>query len=87
MSTYARFLFILLLVGFSACSRSPAELNLVGPTMGTTYSVKIASPPAHLQAHEVRAVIDSKHPFDRVSEGFARLESKRARGKIVIEIG
>ena len=58
MSTYARFLFILLLVGFSACSRSPAELNLVGPTMGTTYTVKIARPPAHRQAHEVRAVID-----------------------------
>ena len=58
MSTFARFLLILLLVGFSACSRSPAELNLVGPTMGTTYTVKIASPPAHIQAHEVRAVID-----------------------------
>ena len=58
MSTFVRFLLILLLVGFSACSRSPAELNLVGPTMGTTYTVKIARPPAHIQAHEVRAVID-----------------------------
>ena len=26
--------------------------------MGTTYTVKIARPPAHIQAHEVRAVID-----------------------------
>jgi FAD:protein FMN transferase len=47
-----------MLVGFGGCSRSPAELNLVGPTMGTTYTVKIARPPAHIQAQEVRVVID-----------------------------
>jgi hypothetical protein len=34
----------------------------------------------------VRAVIDSRHPLERVHDAFARLESKRARGKIVIEI-
>ena len=35
----------------------------------------------------VRAVIDSRHSLENVSEAFARLESKRTRGKIVIEIG
>jgi FAD:protein FMN transferase len=58
LSIFTKLVFVLLLVGFGACSRSPAELNLVGPTMGTTYTVKIARPPAHIQAHEVRAVID-----------------------------
>jgi FAD:protein FMN transferase len=58
LSIFTKLVFVLLLVGFGACSRSPAELNLVGPTMGTTYTVKIARPPAHIQAHELRAVID-----------------------------
>lgn len=42
---------------------------------------------AWLAAEKVRAVIDSRHPLERVTDAFARLESKRARGKIVIEIG
>jgi NADPH:quinone reductase-like Zn-dependent oxidoreductase len=42
---------------------------------------------AWLAAGKVRAVIDSRHALDRVSDAFARLESKRARGKIVVEIG
>jgi FAD:protein FMN transferase len=58
LSIFTKLVFVLLLVGFGACSRSPAELNLIGPTMGTTYTVKIARPPAHIQAHEVRVVID-----------------------------
>lgn len=58
MSVFTKLLLISLLIGTGGCSRSPAELNLAGPTMGTTYTVKIARPPAHLQAHEVRAVID-----------------------------
>jgi FAD:protein FMN transferase len=58
LAIFPKFLFILLLAGFGACSRSPAELNLVGPTMGTTYTVKIAKPPAHIPGHAVRAVID-----------------------------
>ncbi len=32
-----------ILLGFSGCSRSPIEINLLGETMGTTYSIKIVS--------------------------------------------
>ena len=34
----------------AACARSPQELVLSGPTMGTTYTVKVAAPPASLDA-------------------------------------
>ena len=40
-----------------------------------------------LQNGELRAVIDSVFPADRVHEAFRVLESKRARGKIVVELG
>lgn len=35
---------------------------------------------------KLRAVIDSRHPLERVHEAFRLLESKRARGKIVIQV-
>ena len=37
-------------------------------------------------ARELRAVIDSRFPLARWRDAFAVLESRRARGKIVIEI-
>lgn len=40
-----------------------------------------------LATGRLRAVIDSRYPLSRVKDAFERLESKRARGKIVIEIG
>lgn len=35
---------------------------------------------------DLRTVIDSTHPLTGVKDAFARLESKRARGKIIVEV-
>lgn len=42
----------------TGCARAPQELVLSGPTMGTTYSVKVAAPPAGIDGNAVRTVID-----------------------------
>jgi thiamine biosynthesis lipoprotein len=42
----------------AACARSPGELVLSGPTMGTTYTVKVAAPPAALDGAQLRRTID-----------------------------
>jgi NADPH:quinone reductase-like Zn-dependent oxidoreductase len=39
-----------------------------------------------MQSGALRPVIDSRHPLERWREAFTMLESKRARGKIVIEV-
>jgi NADPH:quinone reductase-like Zn-dependent oxidoreductase len=39
-----------------------------------------------LESGALRAIIDSRFPIERVREAFRVLESKRARGKIVIEV-
>lgn len=39
-----------------------------------------------LAAGKLRAIIDSRYTLDGIHEAFARLESKRARGKIVVEV-
>lgn len=41
-----------------ACRPAPVELALSGPTMGTTYTVKIAAAPAGVDSHAVRVAID-----------------------------
>jgi alcohol dehydrogenase len=41
---------------------------------------------AWVKSGELRAVIDSVFPADRVHDAFRLLESKRARGKIVVEV-
>jgi thiamine biosynthesis lipoprotein len=43
----------------AACARSPEELVLSGPTMGTTYTVKVAAPPTSLDGARLRATIDA----------------------------
>jgi thiamine biosynthesis lipoprotein len=43
----------------SACARAPQELVLSGPTMGTTYIVKIVGTPSTVDAAAVRAALDS----------------------------
>jgi len=49
-------------VSLVACSPPPPasspEIALSGPTMGTTYSVKVASPPAGVDSNAVRVAID-----------------------------
>ena len=41
---------------------------------------------AWLVQGQLRAVIDSKFPLERFAEAFAVLESRRARGKVVIDV-
>lgn len=58
----------LLLAG---CARPPQELVLSGPTMGTMYSVKVAAPPAGIDANAVRAAIDEVlERIDRDMSGY-----------------
>ena len=41
---------------------------------------------AWLESGALRAVVDSRYPLAEMQQAFRRLESKRARGKIVIEV-
>jgi thiamine biosynthesis lipoprotein len=63
----------------AACARSPQELELSGPTMGTTYTVKVAAPPASLDSARLRATIDDVlAQIDRSMSGY-RSDSEVAR--------
>lgn len=63
----------------AACTRSPQELELSGPTMGTTYTVKVAAPPASLDSARLRATIDDVlAQIDRSMSGY-RSDSEVAR--------
>lgn len=42
----------------AACAREAPEMVIAGPTMGTTYTVKIATPPPTVNAHDVRLAIE-----------------------------
>lgn len=42
----------------AACGRSSPQLDLSGPTMGTTYTVKVVAPPPSVDANVVQAAID-----------------------------
>jgi thiamine biosynthesis lipoprotein len=64
----------------AGCDRSaPPEIVLSGPTMGTTYTVKVASAPARVDPATVRATIDDvlEH-VDRSMSGY-RVDSEVAR--------
>ena len=63
----------------AACVRSPEELVLSGPTMGTTYTVKVTAPPASLDAARLRSTIDEVlAQIDRSMSGY-RGDSEVAR--------
>jgi thiamine biosynthesis lipoprotein len=63
----------------AACARVPAELVLSGPTMGTTYTVKVAAPPESVDAARLRATIDDVlAQIDRSMSGY-REDSEVAR--------
>lgn len=49
---------ILVALALAGCDRAPRELAISGPTMGTTYSIKVASPPDSLDAHGLRTVAE-----------------------------
>jgi thiamine biosynthesis lipoprotein len=58
-SVRAKIFVILCTLLSAACARSPEELVLSGPTMGTTYTVKVAAPPTSLDGARLRATIDA----------------------------
>jgi thiamine biosynthesis lipoprotein len=63
----------------AACARSPAELVLSGPTMGTTYTVKVVAAPASVDAKLVQATIDDVlAQIDRSMSGY-RVDSEVTR--------
>lgn len=51
------------------CARAPRELAIAGPTMGTTYSIKVASAPADVDAHALRAATDQV--LERIDRGMS----------------
>jgi len=63
----------------AGCDLSPPEIVLSGPTMGTTYTVKVASPPLTVDPSKVRVAIDDvlEH-IDRSMSGY-RSDSEVAR--------
>lgn len=42
----------------AGCGRAPPELAISGPTMGTTYSIKVAAAPNDVDAHTLRVAAD-----------------------------
>jgi thiamine biosynthesis lipoprotein len=54
----AKALLVVTLCFLASCSREPQELVLSGPTMGTTYTVKIVGTPSTLDTKAIRAVLD-----------------------------
>lgn len=60
-----------LALGFvmGGCARAPQELAISGPTMGTTYSIKIASAPADIDAHALRIATDQV--LDRIDRSMS----------------
>jgi len=68
------------LLAFAGCgNRPPPELTLSGPTMGTTYTVKVVDVPHGLDAAGLRAVIDEVlADIDRGMSGY-RADSEIAR--------
>ena len=64
-------LWICLVVGVAGCSRAPEEIALSGPAQGTVYNVKVATPPAGVDAHAVRVAIDAVlDSVDRSMSGY-----------------
>jgi len=44
----------------AACARTPPQLVLSGPTMGTTYSVKVINAPRALTSHRLRLTVEAE---------------------------
>ena len=79
MVTFKRLSFCALAIVVTACSRSPEELAITGPTMGTTYSVKVADPPKGIDDATVRGAADEVLDLiDRSMSGY-RVDSEISR--------
>jgi FAD:protein FMN transferase len=67
------------LLAFAGCGNRPPELVLSGPTMGTTYTVKVVDVPPGLDSARLRSVIDEVlADTDRGMSGY-RADSEIAR--------
>jgi thiamine biosynthesis lipoprotein len=72
-------LFLLILIGIAGCARAPEEITLSGPTMGTTYNVRVVDAPRALDSHAIRVAIDAVlDSIDRSMSGY-RDDSEVAR--------
>lgn len=82
MGRFKRFSIVALATAISACARAPEELTITGPTMGTTFSVKVADPPKGIDdaavrgaANEVLDLIDRSMSGYRVDSEISRFNS------------
>jgi FAD:protein FMN transferase len=55
---YRPFTFLILSLVLLGCAREPSELILSGPTMGTTYNIRVVGTPSQVDAEAVRRTID-----------------------------
>jgi thiamine biosynthesis lipoprotein len=79
MGTFERLVIVALAIIVAACSRAPKELAVSGPTMGTTYSVKVADPPQGIDAAAVRGAAEEiLDRIDRTMSGY-RVDSEISR--------
>lgn len=83
-----------LLAVIAACSRQPQELVLSGPTMGTTYAVKVVGTPASVDSdairaaiEEVLATIDSEMSTYRPDSAISRFNDSNSTQWIEVPIG
>jgi FAD:protein FMN transferase len=91
-----RFLVAQVFVAFllTACSREPRELVLSGPTMGTTYTVKVVGTPDDVDADAVRraiddvlANIDSEMSAYRSDSAISQFNAARSTAWIEVPVG
>jgi thiamine biosynthesis lipoprotein len=60
-----------LVLWIAGCARAPQELVISGPTMGTTYSVKVAAAPDGVDNHALRTATDEVlERIDRSMSGY-----------------
>jgi thiamine biosynthesis lipoprotein len=79
MGKVERFVVLVLAMAATACSRAPEELAISGPTMGTTYSIKVPDPPPKIDAAAVRAAANEVlDRIDRSMSGY-RADSEISR--------
>ncbi len=78
VNTPARLLLLPLLI-LTACTRPPELIELSGPAQGTTYSIKIVSPPAGVDRRSLQAEVDRVlTDIDRQMSGY-RQDSEISR--------
>lgn len=71
MPLLSRLLIFLALMVSASCSRVSPEIVVAGPTMGTTYSVKVVAPDQDIDAYELRQLIDaSLRRVDETMSGY-----------------